>query len=77
MLLVRSWGIDLYVFWLSKVLALLIYSCLNIMTIATPLSAVRTIWSLSFLSSLTAMLCTLVKLGLGVERLLEPDLYWP
>ena len=33
-------------------------------TMATPLSAVRTMWSLSFLSSLKAKFCALVKLGL-------------
>ena len=31
-----------------------------------PLSAVRTMWSLSLFSSLKAKFCALVKLGLGV-----------
>ena len=35
--LVGSLGIDLYVFWLSKLLALFMESCLSIITIATPL----------------------------------------
>ena len=34
-------------------------------TIATPLSAINTMWSLSFLSSLIAKFCALVRLGLG------------
>ena len=34
-------------------------------TIATPLSAVSTVWSLSLLSSLIAKFWALVKLGLG------------
>ena len=39
-------------------------------TIATPLSAVKTMWSLSFLSSLIAKFCVLVRLGLeGLEAL--------
>ena len=63
--LVGSLGIDLYVFWLSKLLALFMESCLSIITIATPLSAVRTMWSLSLFSSLKAKFWTLVKLGLG------------
>ena len=46
-------------------------------TIATPLSAVNTMQSLSFLSSLIAKFCALVRLGLGGERLLVPNLYWP
>ena len=32
---------------------------------ATPLSAMRTMWSVSLLSSLSANVCALVKLGLG------------
>ena len=40
-------------------------------TMATPLSAVRTMWSLSLLSSLKAKFCDLVKLGLGGGRTLE------
>ena len=35
------------------------------MTIATPLSAVRTMQSLSLLSSLKAIVCALVKLDFG------------
>ena len=35
------------------------------MTMATPLSTVRTMRSLSLLSSLKAEVCALVKLGLG------------
>ena len=46
-------------------------------TIATPLSAVNTMWSLSFLSSLIAKFYALVRLGLGGERLLVPSLYRP
>ena len=37
---------------------------------ATPLSAVRTMRSLSLLSSLKAKFCALVKLGLGGGRTL-------
>ena len=42
------------------------------MTMATPLSAVRTMWSLSLLSSLRAEVCALVRLGLGGVRTLGP-----
>ena len=51
--------------WVSYWLCLLMYSCLSIITIATPLSAVWNMWSLSFLSSLIAKCSALVRLGLG------------
>ena len=70
MVLGGSQGIALQVFWFSKVLALLIQSCLSIITMATPLSAVRTMQSLSLLCSHKAMVCALVKLGLGDGKIL-------
>ena len=48
----------------------MVLACLSITTMATPLSAVSTMWSLSLLSSLRAMFCALVGLGLGGVRTL-------
>ena len=46
-------------------------------TIATPLSAVKTILDLSLLSSLIACSSALLILNLGVGNLLGPYLNWP
>ena len=53
-LLVSSLGIDLYPGWDKSWLDLFMYSSLSIITIATPLSAVKTILSLSLFNSLSA-----------------------
>ena len=46
-------------------LAILMQSCLSMMTMATPLSAVKTMQSLSLFTSLKAKFWALVRLGLG------------
>ena len=63
--LVGSLGIDLYVFWLSKLLALFMESCLSIITICYPLVCSEDYVVSVLFSSLKAKFWTLVKLGLG------------
>ena len=53
---------------LSKVMQFSVYMCLSIMTKATPLSAVKTIWLSSFLRlcrTLLSFLVMLKNIGLG------------
>ena len=65
-LLGGSFGMDLYSGWSSSDRAFLIYSSLSITTKDTPLSAVRMILLLSFLSSAKALLSSIVIFDLGV-----------
>ena len=65
-LVVGSAGMDLYSGWSSNACAFLMYSSLSITTKDTPLSTVRMILLLSFLSSSKALLSSLVIFDLGV-----------